>query len=149
MLQNVGFAAALEFALSHAVQDAPAERKFEYEFVCDDALEEQVQLTPNVQMQIYRIVQEALNNICRHSGASRVKMHVGVTANSDFELTITDNGREFDPARETRKEGRGLANMRARASLIDVKISWEKHEGSGTVFALKLKKSGGMPPSSP
>ncbi len=149
VLQNVGFAAALEFALSHAVQDAPAERKFEYEFVCDDALEEQVQLTPNVQMQIYRIVQEALNNICRHSGASRVKMHVGVTANSDFELTITDNGREFDPARETRKEGRGLANMRARASLIDVKISWEKHEGSGTVFALKLKKSGGMPPSSP
>lgn len=141
VLQNVGFAAALEFALSHAVQDAPADRKFEYEFVCDDALEERVQLTPNVQMQVYRIVQEALNNICRHSGATRVKMDVGVTANNDFELTITDNGREFDPAQETRKEGRGLANMRARASLIDAEIDWEKQAGAGTVFSLLLKRA--------
>jgi signal transduction histidine kinase len=142
VLQNVGFAAALEFALSHAVQDAPADRKFEYEFVCDDALEERVQLTPNVQMQVYRIVQEALNNICRHSGATHVKMDVGLTANNDFELTITDNGREFDPAQETRKEGRGLANMRARASLIDAKIDWETQPGTGTVFTLQLKRAG-------
>ena len=40
VLQNVGFAAALEFALSHAVQDAPADKRFEYEFVCDEALGE-------------------------------------------------------------------------------------------------------------
>ncbi|HKP47614.1 MAG TPA: two-component regulator propeller domain-containing protein, partial [Pyrinomonadaceae bacterium] len=55
VLQNVGFAAALEFALSHAVQDAPPQHKFEYEFVCDESLEENAQLSPNVQMQIYRI----------------------------------------------------------------------------------------------
>jgi signal transduction histidine kinase len=102
---------------------------------------------PNVQMQIYRIVQEALNNICRHSGATHVTMQVGVTPKNDFELTITDNGHEFDPTRETRKEGRGLANMRARASLIDAKIGWERQEASGTVFTLELKKSGGVPPS--
>jgi signal transduction histidine kinase/ligand-binding sensor domain-containing protein len=141
VLQNVGFAAALEFALSHAVQDAPADRKFEYEFVCDDSLEERVLLTPNVQMQIYRIVQEALNNICRHAGASHVKMQVRVTPGNDFWLTITDDGREFDPAQETRKEGRGLANMRARASLIDADINWEKQPGSGTVFTLKKTRA--------
>jgi len=145
VLQNVGFAAALEFALSHAVQDAPADRRFEYEFVCCDTLEERVQLTPNVQMQVYRIVQEALNNICRHSGASHVKMHVGITVNNDFELTITDNGREFDPA-ETRKEGRGLANMRARASLIDAELNWERLDGVETVFT--LLKSGASRPLS-
>jgi signal transduction histidine kinase len=39
-LQNVGFRAALEFALSHAVQDAPVEKRFEYEFHCDEAIEE-------------------------------------------------------------------------------------------------------------
>jgi signal transduction histidine kinase/ligand-binding sensor domain-containing protein len=148
VLQNVGFAAALEFALSHAVQDAPADRRFEYEFVCDDALEERVHLMPNVQMQIYRIVQEALNNICRHSGATHVKMHVGVTAGNVFELTITDNGRKFDPAQETRKEGRGLANMRARASLIDAELDWKKQDAGGTIFFLQ-RKSGGMPPSLP
>jgi signal transduction histidine kinase/ligand-binding sensor domain-containing protein len=148
VLQNVGFAAALEFALSHAVQDAPADRRFDYEFVCDDALEERVHLMPNVQMQIYRIVQEALNNICRHSGATHVKMHVGVTAGNVFELTIVDNGRKFDPAQETRKEGRGLANMRARASLIDAEIDWKKQDAGGTIFSLQ-RKSGGMPPSLP
>ena len=149
VLQNVGFAPALEFALSHAVADAPADRKFTYEFDCDDSLEERVELAPNVQMQIYRIVQEALNNICRHAGASHVKMHVGVTTGKRFELTITDNGREFDPSRETRKEGRGLANMRARASLIDADINWQRQDGGGTIFTLKLQKSGGMPPSQP
>ncbi len=142
VLQNVGFAAALEFALSHAVQDAPVDCRFEYEFVCDDSLEERMQLTSNVQMQIYRIVQEALNNICRHSGASHVKMHVGLTSNEDFELTITDDGREFDPMLETRKEGRGLANMRARASLIDAETSWRRLDGEGTVFSLQLKAAG-------
>ncbi|MFN2498003.1 MAG: two-component regulator propeller domain-containing protein [Pyrinomonadaceae bacterium] len=147
VLQNVGFAAALEFALSHAVQDAPADGKFSYEFQCDDGLEERVQLTPNVQMQIYRIVQEALNNICRHSGASHVKMHVGITRGDSFELTITDDGREFDPRRETRKEGRGLANMRARASLIEAEISWERQDGGGTIFTLQLTRAGASRPS--
>jgi signal transduction histidine kinase len=147
VLQNVGFAAALEFALSHAVQDAPADRKFEYEFVCDDSLEDRVLLTPNVEMQIYRIVQEALNNICRHSGASHVKMQVSVTTSDDFELTITDDGREFDPTQETRKEGRGLANMRARASLIDAELTWEKQDGKGTIFTLQLKRAGASHPS--
>ena len=61
VLQNVGFSAALEFALSHAVQDAPVERKFEYEFVCDDEVEERTNLPANVQMQIYRITQEAIS----------------------------------------------------------------------------------------
>jgi signal transduction histidine kinase/ligand-binding sensor domain-containing protein len=147
VLQNVGFAAALEFALSHALQDAPADRKFEYEFACADSLEERVQLTPNVQMQIYRIVQEALNNICRHSGASHVKMHVGVNTSDALELTITDDGCEFDPTQEKRKDGRGLANMRARASLIDAEIKWERQDAGGTIFILQLKRAGASHPS--
>ena len=48
VLQNVGFAAALEFALSHAVQDAPPEKRFVYEFHCDDAIEERSELAPSV-----------------------------------------------------------------------------------------------------
>jgi signal transduction histidine kinase len=98
-------------------------------------------------MQIYRIVQEALNNICRHSGATHVKMDVAVTGNNYFELTITDDGREFDPAQETRKEGRGLANMRARASLIDAEIIWERRNAGGTIFTLQLKAAGASHPS--
>jgi signal transduction histidine kinase/ligand-binding sensor domain-containing protein len=140
VLQNVGFAAALEFALSHAVQDAPADRRFEYEFVCDESVEEQAQLPANVQMQIYRMVQEAVSNIWRHAGATRVKMTVAVAANGDFVLQLQDNGKDFDPGKQNNLQGRGLANMRARASLIDANISWEKSPDGGTIFTLQLKR---------
>ena len=135
VLQNVGFAAALEFALSHAVQDAPAEKRFVYEFHCDDAIEERSELSPSVQMQIYRIVQEAVNNIWRHADATEVKMFVTTPMPGDFDLRIEDNGRPFE-SQPTNSEGRGLANMRARAALIDARIAWEPREGGGTVFTL-------------
>jgi len=135
VLQNVGFAAALEFALSHAVQDAPAEKRFGYEFHCDDAIEERSELAPSVQMQIYRIVQEAVNNIWRHAEATEVKMFVTITPEGDFSLRIEDNGRPFK-SQHTNSEGRGLANMRARAALIDARILWEPREVGGTVFTL-------------
>lgn len=135
VLQNVGFAAALEFALSHAVQDAPAAKRFVYEFHCDEAIEERSELAPSVQMQIYRIVQEAVNNIWRHADATEVKMFVSITNDGDFTLKIEDNGRPFT-SQHTNSEGRGLANMRARAGLIDARISWEPREAGGTVFTL-------------
>ena len=138
VLQNVGFAAALEFALSHAVQDAPAEKRFEYEFHCDEAIEERSELAASVQMQIYRIVQEAVNNIWRHAGATEVKMFVNSSPAGDFRLRIEDNGRPFE-SQPTNSEGRGLANMRARAGLIDAQISWQPREGGGTVFTLNRK----------
>lgn len=149
VLQNVGFAAALEFALSHAVNDAPADRRFEYEFVCDESLEEQAQLPANVQMQVYRMVQEAVSNIWRHAGATHVKMTVQVLPNGDFVLQLKDNGRDFDPAKQNNLQGRGLANMRARASLIGAEISWEKAPEGGTLFTLQLKGAGESPPSLP
>jgi len=136
VLQNVGFAAALEFALSHAVGHAPPERQFEYEFVCDEALEERTKLAPNVQMQIYRITQEAVNNICRHANATKVKMVVAVSEEGEFSLTIEDNGGDFEQASRNKHEGRGLANMRARASLIDAEITWSTREEGGTAFTL-------------
>ncbi|HET7114278.1 MAG TPA: two-component regulator propeller domain-containing protein, partial [Pyrinomonadaceae bacterium] len=135
VLQNVGFAAALEFALSHAVQDAPVEKRFEYEFHCDEAIEEHSQLPASVQMQIYRIVQEAVNNIWRHADATEVKMFVETSAAGDFALRIEDNGRTFD-TKNNYSEGRGLPNMKARAGLIDARISWEPRENGGTVFTL-------------
>ena len=142
VLQNVGFAAALEFALSHAVQDAPAEKRFVYEFHCDDAIEERSDLPPSVQMQIYRIVQEAVNNIWRHAEATEVKMFVTTSMPGDFALRIEDNGRPFKSP-HTNSEGRGLANMRARAALIDARISWEPREEGGTVFTLTREATAG------
>jgi signal transduction histidine kinase len=91
-----------------------------------------------VQMQIYRIVQEAVSNIWRHANATHVKMFVSTNEAGDFFLSLEDNGRSFDmPNRNT--GGRGLANMRARAGLIDAEISWDKRADGGTVFTLSRK----------
>jgi signal transduction histidine kinase len=146
VLQNVGFAAALEFALSHAVQDAPAEKRFEYEFHCDEAIEERSGLAPSVQMQIYRIVQEAVSNIWRHAEATEVKMFVTIANEGEFSLKIEDNGRPFT-SQHTNSEGRGLANMRARAGLIDARISWVPRQAGGTVFTLTRAATANAPVS--
>jgi signal transduction histidine kinase len=142
VLQNVGFSAALEFAMEQAVQHAPLERKFTYEFVCDGELEEQTNLPANVQMQIYRITQEAVNNLCRHAAPRHVWMKVSSEATGAFNLRLEDDGREFDLAAAQNSDGRGLANMRARAKLIDAEISWVRREGGGTVFTLRRSGKG-------
>jgi signal transduction histidine kinase len=136
VLQNVGFAAALEFALSHAVQHAPADQKFEYKIRCEEAIEERTGLSPSVQMQVYRITQEAVNNICRHAAPKHVLMDVSLSAEGAFLLRIEDDGRRFNPL-EHKMDGRGLANMRARASLIDADVTWQQRDGGGTVFTLR------------
>lgn len=140
VLQNVGFAAALEFALANAVLHAPRENRFKYEFNCEEGLEERAKLPPSVQMQIYRIVQEAITNICRHSGAANVIMTVRCSDEGDFNLTIEDDGGVFDGP-GNKSDGRGLANMRARASLIEAEISWQNREEGGTEFTLLLPQS--------
>ncbi|MGQ0760548.1 MAG: sensor histidine kinase [Acidobacteriota bacterium] len=140
-LENVGLSAALQFALAHAVEQAGPECKFEYDFVCDDAIEEKLQLSQSTQIQIYRIAQEALSNICRHAHAKRVKMSAGIAAGNQFELQIEDDGRGYDEADARRNSGRGVANIRTRASMIDADVSWAKRNGGGTVFSLRKNEA--------
>lgn len=136
-LANVGLSAALEWALTDAVAHLPSEKKFEYEFACDAGFEDQLKLEPSAQIQVYRIVQEALSNVCRHSCATRVKLSLGFDGDGEFAIELEDNGRGFDPNR-VGKETRGLSNIRSRASLIEADASWSERPGGGTVFRLSL-----------
>jgi signal transduction histidine kinase/ligand-binding sensor domain-containing protein len=135
VLENVGFAAALEYALTDAVAHLPVDKKFEYEFSCEEGIEDRLQLSPVMQIHLYRIAQEVINNISRHSNASLVKLSAKIEENGDFILQIEDNGRGFDLQR-AEKRGRGLANIRSRASLIEAEANWENPESGGTLFTL-------------
>ncbi len=146
-LENVGLSAALQFALAHAVEHAATDRKFEYEFTCDDALDEKLRLPSSTQIQIYRIAQEVLSNICRHAHAKHVKMGAMVTDTNVFELAIDDDGRGFDRSEARKNPGRGVANIRARASMIDANVEWSKRDGGGTAFTLRKAGAGASPPS--
>jgi len=137
-LENVGLSAALQFALAHAVEHATPACKFDYEFVCEDSLDEKLNLPQSTQIQIYRIAQEALSNICRHANAEHGKMSASVNDKSLFELLIEDDGCGFDLTEAKKNAGRGVANIRARASMIDAEVGWQKREDGGSVFSLRL-----------
>jgi signal transduction histidine kinase len=141
VLENVGLAAALEWALTNALTHAPPECKFEYEFVSEEGVDERAGLAPAERIQIYRIAQEAINNICRHAGATRVRLSINTSDEEGFVLTIEDNGRAFDPRDKKIRQGRGLAGIRARASLIEADVSWRKGRGGGTLFTLRKPPS--------
>lgn len=129
VLENIGFSAALEWALSN-------ENKFEYEFICPENFDENLPLSSSEQIQIYRIVQEVLSNISRHAEAAKVKLSVEISLENLFLLTIEDNGKSFDFDNTKIKKGRGLSNIKSRAALVDAKVFYRKGENGGTVFTL-------------
>ncbi|MGH9942638.1 MAG: sensor histidine kinase, partial [Pyrinomonadaceae bacterium] len=140
-LENVGLGAALEWALANAVAHLPAGRKFEYEFTAgEEDLDERAHFAPGVRMQIYRIAQEAINNVCRHAAATHVRLAVGLDEEGDFLLALEDDGRGFAPSRRKARPpqtGRGVSNIRARASLIEAEVAWETRPEGGTRFTLR------------
>jgi PAS domain S-box-containing protein len=76
-------------------------------------------LPPNIELTLFRIVQEAINNIEKYASASNVKLHVAHQKDSIF-LKIQDDGRGFQtskvkPGKKSGRHGLGLANMRERA----------------------------------
>ena len=139
VLENVGFSASLEFLLSHTFMQV--EKEFDYKFICREDLEESLDLLPYEQMQIYRIAQEVLNNIAKHSGADYIEMKITTSETDGFTLRIENNGEQFDA--ENAKRGRGISNIRARANLVKSKVTWEKRDLGGMTFTLRKKPLNG------
>jgi len=92
---------------------------------------------------IYRILQEGLNNVVKHAGATEVfiEMHL-----EDHRLTLRlqDDGRGFTAGAEgadIRHDGQGLASIRERARLLRADSRIQSAPGLGTVLTLKLPLS--------
>jgi ligand-binding sensor domain-containing protein/signal transduction histidine kinase len=134
VLENIGFAAALEWSMGNSVEQVSKEHKITYEFIADDKLEDNLNLSRSEQIQIYRIAQEVLSNIVRHSEATEIKMTATTSVEDGFILKIQDNGKAFNP--EKSKKGRGLANINARAKLIEAEVGWKKARHRGMIFTL-------------
>jgi signal transduction histidine kinase/ligand-binding sensor domain-containing protein len=124
VLENIGFLPALEWALTDAVAHLPPPEKFAYEFICEPGLEDQLELSPIEQIQLYRLVQEAINNVCRHAQANYVSLSVHAEAQT-LMIEVKDDGKGFDGSpRAAKKTGHGMANIRSRANLIGAQVAW-------------------------
>lgn len=92
-------------------------------------------LPADVQVAIYRICQEALNNVARHAAASMVEIYLNHDQNA-IEVIIRDNGQGFDP--EQISSGHyGLSMMRERAEGAGARLSITSQPGQGTALTLR------------
>jgi PAS domain S-box-containing protein len=89
----------------------------------------------------YRIAQEALTNVARHSYATRVTVTMQVE-NGNMTLAVTDNGRGFDPKDLRESECLGLAGMRERAGLLGGSLEMQSKPGGGTRVDVRLPLMG-------
>jgi len=103
------------------------------EFDCKDPKLDQY--SDEVRTTVYRVVQEALNNVAKHAAATSLTAIIETIAGS-LRLTIRDDGRGFEePALPTRL---GLAGMRERVSLIGGMLEVESSLGKGTTVTLRI-----------
>jgi len=98
-------------------------------------------LPPETQLVLFRIVQEALNNVHRHSGASEASATVECRGD-EIRVTISDNGKGFKPPRqlsEFASQGKlGLTGMVERVQLIGGELKVTSQEGKGTTIMVKV-----------
>jgi len=95
-------------------------------------------LPADVQVAIYRVCQEALNNVAKHAGASLVKIHLK-HAGTAIELSVRDDGQGFDPER-TSSGHYGLSMMHERADAVGAQLSITSQPGHGTELTILWKE---------
>ncbi|OGS70124.1 MAG: hypothetical protein A3G95_02425 [Flavobacteria bacterium RIFCSPLOWO2_12_FULL_31_7] len=90
----------------------------------------------NIKINIYRIIQETLQNIDKYAKASKVNLSMNKNEN-EILITITDNGIGFNP--RTNKKGIGLNNMKKRMEEINGKFLLETTRNKGTKICLQFQ----------
>jgi len=98
-------------------------------------IDEVIEIPPDVKVGLYRIAQEALNNIFKHAGASQVTISFKSTQDG-IELCIADNGRGFDPSNVS-SDHLGLKIMNERSKETGIHLIIDSHIGVGTKVVMR------------
>jgi signal transduction histidine kinase len=94
-----------------------------------------VSLDSSVETVLYRVIQESVNNVIKHSNASRLDIQI----NKDEEgisVSIEDNGKGFDTTNAEKFEGIGLKNIITRVQLIKGFVEWDSSPDNGTLVSI-------------
>ncbi len=140
VLELFGFVEAVEALTSRAASQMATPVNWQ---MTDDS-GGMINLMPaRVQVALYRIVQEALNNAFRHSGAESIAVQISASG-PRVTIRVQDNGSGVPP--ETRRLSSGVANMRTRAALIDVDFKLNTGP-QGTEIRLEIDGGATVQPS--
>ncbi len=133
-LEDLGLVTALEMLVRETSQNNAINIDFQ------KSGEEQ-RLSHEVELALYRIAQEALNNVVRHSQAKRADLHISF-GEKEIELEVSDNGIGFDmpksPTDFAPNGHFGLLGIRERADLIGARLEVESTPGKGTKLKVRL-----------
>lgn len=108
----------------------------------------------HVALCVYRIVQEALRNVVKHSGAGRARVELGASSR-ELVLTVSDSGIGFEVGSAAAKLGLGLVSMRERLRLVEGELAIGSQPGRGTRIDVRIplagahRGAGGLAPAQP
>ncbi|TBX65385.1 hypothetical protein EZL74_12150 [Flavobacterium silvisoli] len=127
----------LKSRISNFIEKAKlASQGIEFTFECDEQLKASV-FSSIEGMNVYRIIQEAINNSLKHALANKIAVTV-FKENDTFRITIKDNGKGFDETQLLL--GNGMNNLKKRAKEINGEISITSQKQLGTTIVLCFKK---------
>ncbi|QNP51335.1 PAS domain-containing protein [Hymenobacter qilianensis] len=96
-------------------------------------------LPQQLEVSVYRIVQELLNNIIKHAKARETFVHV-VHEDGHIFISVEDDGQGFEPAQAKAKHsGIGLTSIRNRVDLLAGTLSIDSRPGRGTIVSIELR----------
>jgi PAS domain S-box-containing protein len=137
-LEHLGLVAALESQCSDFLKLHPIEIELAHRSVPES-------IPFDVSLCLYRVAQECLNNIAKHSGAG--KATVAIRGDRDgILLSVTDNGRGFDPSLAAEQSGLGIVGIRERVRLVDGAVSIHSRPGHGTRIDVRVPAAKRMDP---
>lgn len=136
ILDQLGLVPALEWLLRTQASRAGFDARLQL-------LGRAIRMAPEVETACFRVVQEALNNVVRHAGASRVRLILRWTEDR-FNMVLRDDGNGFDrvAALDRARRGRslGLIGMEERIRLIGGAIAIRSSPGRGTGVAVMIRR---------
>jgi signal transduction histidine kinase/ligand-binding sensor domain-containing protein len=133
-LDEIGLTQALEELVERVAGSCPLRLEASIDYVDD--------LFPaDSAINLYRIVQEGINNVLKHSGAGAAKVSVR-RGESELEVTVEDDGRGFAPEEGGARRGLGLVGLSERARILGGKLSVRSAPGRGTTVRLNIRTKG-------
>lgn len=104
-----------------------------------EGLEER--LDSNVELVLYRVIQECVNNVIKHSSATQLDISV-IRDKDGINATIEDNGKGFDTSDKEKREGIGLKNVSTRIEYLKGTVDFDSAPGRGTVVGFHIPLTG-------
>jgi two-component system nitrate/nitrite sensor histidine kinase NarX len=137
--ETVGQPEGLEGALREYLRKYSRQTGIEATLHCDG--DARRALSPRSEVQLLRVVQEALTNVRKHAGARHVTVSLA-TSDSLVTLAVADDGAGFDPGRleESLDHGFGMASMRERVEQIGGALAVHTAPGIGTRIEVRLQQ---------